>query len=230
MASQVHTLRELLERRFPSASPLTQWNPGAIATGIRPLDRILPGGGLPRGRLTAWTPGGGASAVLRAACMEVAKGGERAAWIDGLGTVTADGWHAGPLLVRPQSAQQALESAEELLRSGGVALLVLFGISAKDSERVRLSRALREGGTALVIVNGNGLLAPLRVRTGIVPDGYQWRRNPLGEATTVEAVTVHAHVAAPGWSREAKFCLPVVSHDLRLSLEPGLGDRRGGAR
>lgn len=230
MASQIHALRELLERRFPSASPLERWNPGAITTGIGPLDRILPGGGLPRGHLIAWTPGGGASAVLRAACLEVVKGGERAAWVDGLGTVTADGWRAGPLLVRPRSARQALESAEELLRSGGVALLVLCGIPPGDSERVRLSRALREGGTALVIVSEEGMLAPLRVRTGIVPDGYQWRRNPLGEATAVEAVTVQANVAAPGWSRQAKFCLPVVSHDLRLSLEPGLGDRRGGAR
>ncbi|HEX2093190.1 MAG TPA: hypothetical protein VHG28_12345, partial [Longimicrobiaceae bacterium] len=68
MASQLSTLRELLEQRFPGAVPVTHRTAGGVATGIAELDRVLPGGGFPRGRLSAWAPGGGATAVLRSAC------------------------------------------------------------------------------------------------------------------------------------------------------------------
>ncbi|MGH7481623.1 MAG: hypothetical protein ACRELV_05665, partial [Longimicrobiales bacterium] len=64
--STVLALRELLQERFPGAQPVA---PGGTARpaalGVAPLDRMLPEGGLPRGRLTHWRPGAGATALLR---------------------------------------------------------------------------------------------------------------------------------------------------------------------
>ncbi|MBV9775263.1 MAG: hypothetical protein JO040_15015 [Gemmatimonadetes bacterium] len=230
MFTEVHALRELLERRFPDAVPVTHRTAGALATGIAALDRILPGGGLPRGRLVGWAPGGGATAALRAACLAAQARGERTAWVDGRGTVCGDSWRGEAALFRPNGARAALECAEELVRSGGFALVVLAGARTPDTERVRLSRAAHEGGGTLVMVDGGGFMAGVRLASRIRPDGFRWRTDPFGEPAEVESVTVRTRVEALGWSKEAEFSLSVARHDLRLSVEPTLGDRRGAAR
>jgi hypothetical protein len=230
VASTVSALRQLLQQRFPDAQPLAYRTAGGLATGIAALDRALPGGGLPGGRLAAWAPGGGATAALRSACRAALARGERAAWVDGAGVVCGDGWRGEAALFRPPGAREALECAEELVRSGGFGLVVLAGARAADAERVRLSRAVKEGGAALVLLDRGGFMAGVRLATRIRPDGYRWRLDPFGEPAEVESVTVRAHVEGLGWREEAEFTLPVASHDLRLSLEPALGDRRGAAR
>lgn len=230
MPTQLSALRELLERRFPDAVPVTHRTAGAVPTGVSALDRALPGGGLPRGRLVAWAPGGGATAVLRASCREAVGRGERAAWVDGAGVVAGCAWRGEAALFRPPGGREALECAEELARTGGFALVVLSGEGAGDPERVRLARAAREGGGVLVVLDPGGFMASVRLATRIRPEGYRWRLDPFGEPAEVESVTVHARMAALGWSRETEFSLPVSDHELRLSLEPALGDRRGAAR
>jgi RecA/RadA recombinase len=84
--SEVRALRRLLAEQFPDATPLAERDALRLArpvsTGIGALDAALLGGGLPRGKLTAWTPAGGAAAVLRAACRATLAAGERAAWVD----------------------------------------------------------------------------------------------------------------------------------------------------
>ena len=233
MAVPLQELRRLLEGRFPDAVPVTYRTAGAVATGLSELDRVLPGGGLPRGRLAAWVPGGGATAVLQAACLEAVRRGERAAWVDGAGMVAGEFWRGGPLLVRPAVGEgrgrAALAAAEELLRSGGFALVVVSGVEAVGTEAVRLARAAREGGSALVMLTAGVPVAALRVRSRIAPDGYRWRRGPFGEPAEVEAVEVQVQATAMGWSARAELVLPVARHDLRLSLDPGLADRRGAA-
>ncbi|MFO7259805.1 MAG: hypothetical protein DIU52_001535 [bacterium] len=233
MAVPLQELRRLLEGRFPDAVPVTYRTAGAVATGLGELDRVLPGGGLPRGRLAAWVPGGGATAVLQAACLEAVRRGERAAWVDGAGMVAGEFWRVGPLLVRPAVGEgrgrAALAAAEELLRSGGFALVVVSGVEAVGTEAVRLARAAREGGSALVMLTAGVPVAALRVRSRIAPDGYRWRRGPFGEPAEVEAVEVQVQATAMGWSARAELVLPVARHDLRLSLDPGLADRRGAA-
>ena len=230
MSAQIAALQQLLEQRFPDAVPVRQRTAGGIATGIEPLDRALPGGGLPRGRIAVWAPGGGATATLRAACSVVTSTGERAVWIDALGTTIGDFWDPRTPIAQPRGSHQAQGCAEELVRCGGFALVVLNGGELDDAARVRLSRAVREGGSALAILNEGGFMAGVRVRSRIAPDDYRWRVNPFGEPTRVESVTIRAHVTALGWDKEAIFSLPVAEHDLRLSLEPALGDRRGAAR
>lgn len=226
-------LRRLLVDRFPDAVPVTYGTAGAVATGVGALDRLLPGGGLPRGRLSAWAPGGGATAVLLGACDVVVASGERAAWIDGAGTL-AGGWRswagergAWPLLLRPGGGKAALECADELSRSGGFALVVLSGAEASGSESVRLSRSAREGGSAVVVVGAGVPVAALRFESRIRPEGCRWRPGPFGEPAEVEAAAVEVRVRGLGLSARTEFLLPVARHELRLSLEPGVVDRRG---
>lgn len=238
MSAQILELRKILERRFPDALPVTHRTAPAVATGVAPLDRILPAGGLPRGRVAVWVSGGGATAVLQAACGAVAARGERAAWVDGARVVTGWGWLSAvageegrpcPVLVRPGGAREALVCAEELLRSGGFALVVLAGVEVTDAELVRLSRAAREGGGAFVVRLGGGRagVAGLRLVSRIVPESCRWRPDPFGGVAEVEAVRVRVRAVAMGWDARTEFSLPVVHHDVRLSLEPGLVDRRG---
>jgi hypothetical protein len=221
-------LRRALEQRFPDALPLGAGTAAGVGTGIEALDALLPGGGLARGRLTAWRPGGGVSAVLRSACEAAVRRGERAVWIDAAGVQGADFWRAGPLLVRPATAREALASAEELLRSGGFALVVLLGAGREAAhEAVRLSRAARAGGAAFVAGTAESAVAHLRVVSRIVPDGYRWRCDPFGELAEVVSVRLEVEASSLGWSGRTTFELPVRTYRPRLSSEPRLVDRRG---
>jgi fermentation-respiration switch protein FrsA (DUF1100 family) len=230
---QLLALRDLLEQRFPDAAPLVQRVAPPVATGLPELDRVLPGGGLPRGKLTAWGQSGGASAVLRAACQSVVAAGWRAAWIDAEGTIGAE-WQEGPLLVRPVDPLRrinALRSAEVLLASGGFTLVVLSaGADPEGTERVRLTRAAREGNSAFVALTENPSLAALRVSSRILPHSFRWERGPFLEPAAPVEATVEVLVRTLGWNARASVVLPVAAYELRLSLDPTLADRRGCGR
>ncbi len=239
--AEVLELRKQLERRFPDAQPVRQGTTGAVATGVSALDGVLPAGGLPRGRVTLWQPGGGATAVLRSACLAAVSRGERAAWVDGTGTVASAYWRRllevrgpggaevdGPLLFRPGPGQSSWV-AEELLRSGGFALVVLVGGGGGlgDGEGVRLGRGAREGGAAFVAVSGGAPVSHLRMRSSLDAGGFEWRRGPFEEPVALESVAVRVRARSMGLNRKTLFRLPVEVHDVRLSLEPELVDRRG---
>jgi hypothetical protein len=227
-ALALHELRQALERRFPDALPLGHGTGAGVGTGVAALDALLPGGGLARGRVTVWQPGGGATSILRSAAEAAVTRGERSAWVDVAGALSGDCWRSGPLLLRPAGELEALVCAEELLRSGGFALVVVSGGGQETSrEAIRLSRAARAGGSALVLVSTGSSLSHLRVQSRIDPAGYRWRRNPFGEP--VEAVSARIEVAASalGWSGRTSVDLPVRTHGARLAPEPRLVDRRG---
>jgi hypothetical protein len=161
----------------------------------------------------------------------VAMRGERAAWIDGAGTIAGDSWKPGPLLLKPEGDMEALVCAEELLRSGGFGLVVLSGAGkAFNSEAVRLSRAVREGGGAFVAVSDASVVADLRITSRTGPDAYQWRNNPFGEPAEVVEVRVVVEAAAMGFTGRAAVVLPVASYEQRLAAEVSLVDRRGAKR
>jgi hypothetical protein len=227
MSTSVAALRALIQQRFPDATPLTG---GAqttehVATGMTELDKVLPNGGLPRGRLSVWAPQGGATAILRASCHSVVAKGERSAWIDGDNTVAGAFWGDGPYLVRPKSRLHALRAGEELLRSGGFSLLVIAGAEPQGTEMVRLTRAAREGGTALVALGTSASMASLRLTSRLLR--YRWRRTPFGDPAEAQDATVRVSARAVGWSAHTDFPIPVMHHELRLSLESALADRRG---
>ena len=228
--SSIAALRALIEQRFPDATPLTGGSQTTeqVATGVGALDKILPNGGLPRARLSVWAPQGGATAILRAACHSVVAGGERAGWIDGDNTLAGDFWSQDPgglYLIRPKSRIHAMRAAEELLRSGGFSLLVLAGTEPQGTETVRLTRAAREGGTALVSVGTSASMASLKLASRLLR--WRWRRTPFGDPADAVAVTVRVDARAIGVSSHAVFPIPVSHHELRLSLESELADRRG---
>lgn len=227
VTTTLQDLRELLGRRFPDAVPVPRHGVEIVATGVQALDAILPGGGFPRGRLSAWAPRGGATALLRAACATAVAGGERAAWVDGDGTIAGAFWEGGPLLLRPRTRLHALRAAEVLLRSGAFAMVVLGGAEPGGTENVRLSRAAHEGGGACVALTPSGAMAALRVSSSIAPASYTWLRDPHGDPAGVESVMLEVRVLSLGWSRSARVRLPVVRHTLRTALDPWLPDRRG---
>ncbi|HUG41746.1 MAG TPA: hypothetical protein VMM12_14755 [Longimicrobiales bacterium] len=226
--AEVLELRRQLEQRFPDAQPVRYGTTGAVATGVAALDAALPAGGLPRGRVTLWQPGGGATAVLRSAAAATLGGGERAAWVDGRGQIAGASWSEGPVLFRP-AGEHVAACAEELLRSGGFALVVVVwgGVGLGDGEGVRLGRAAREGGSAFVAVAGSAPVSHLRARSSFDPTGFRWRRGPFGETVWLESVAVRARLESMGLDRRVRFRMPVEHHDARLSLEPRLVDRRG---
>jgi hypothetical protein len=226
-ASALRDLRELLDLKFPDAAPLQRHRTEVVAPGIGELDRIFPSGGFPRGRLSVWTPGGGATAVLRSACRSAVAGGERAVWIDGSGTVAGAFWDAGPVLLRPRSRIHALRAAEALLRSGGFAVVVLAGADPEGTENVRLSRAAHESGSVCIALTSSATTSALRASSTIRPHGYVWRRDPLGDAAVVDAATLDVRISSLGWNRRARVVLAVQRDELRLALSVDLPDRRG---
>lgn len=230
MATSLQAVRQLLEQRFPDALPVRYGTAETAATGVGPLDAMLPGGGLPRGRLAVWRPGGGATAVLRAACDAAVARGERSAWVDGSRRLAGAYWRAGPVLLRPGSRLQALACAEELLRSGGFALVVVSGAGSLEEQAVRLSRAAREGGAALVALAEAVPVAHLRFASRLRPEAYRWRAGPAGEPAEVEAVKLEVEVAGLGLHARTELWLEVMHHELRLSLDSGEFDRRGARR
>lgn len=246
----VRALQALLAERFPEARPLAERDAlralGPVPTGFAALDRALPGGGLPRGKLTAWTPEGGAAAVLRSACRQVLAAGERAAWVDATRTLSAgwapEAWAADaaagprgadalPLLVHPRDRTDALRCAECVLASGAFALVVVeppAGGEPAGTETVRLTRAARDGGAALVVLGESTRMAALRVASRLDVRGVRWRHGPFGPAAPV-AVRARVQVRALGWQARAEVVLAVAAHDVRDALEPG-PDRRGTGR
>jgi hypothetical protein len=226
--AQILDLKDALEQRFPNAQPVAYRTSGAVATGISALDNLLPGNGLPRGRVTLWSPGGGATGIVYAAAQAIAGRGERAAWIDGAGTIIGDSWQPGAMLLKPEGEVEALICAEELLRSGGFGLVVLSGAArAFNREDVRLSRAVREGGGAFVVFHTTSTVSHLRVSSHIGPESYRWRLNPFGEPVEVTEVRVQVEAQAMGWSGRTSVTLPVVTHAYRTASDPELVDRRG---
>src|SRR5690606_10012065 len=156
--------------------------------------------------------------------------GERAAWIDGTRSITGGTWPAGPMLIRPADDPGAVRATVELARSGGFAFVVLDGVDPDQTGLVRLSRAAHEGGSALVIISRATSLATLRIRSQALRGEYSWHRSLIGDADDVEQVRVRVEARASGWLRQGTFSLSLRHHDLRLSLDSALPDRRGTRR
>ena len=220
-------LRAILAARFPGAQPLPEGPQPTLATGVPALDGILPNGGLPRGRVSVWAArSGGVTALLRASCDHLMSRGERVAWIDGRRTL-GPAWADGPTVVRPDNDALALRAAEILVRSGGFPLVILTGVDPEPREMLRLSRMAHEGQGAFVALTERTLSATLRIRSRYLPGRFQWAQGPFGEPARIDSVALEIRATTPGWSRPAILTLEVASHELRLSLDPTLADRRG---
>jgi hypothetical protein len=219
-------LKALLAERFPTAIA-TEHRVLALATGLDALDGILPNAGLPRGRVTVWHSAlGGATAVLRSVAAHVIGRGERVAWIDGGRTIGPE-WTTGPLIIRPADGDLARKAAEILLRCGGFGLVVLAGAELDSATMLRFSRMVHEGGGAFVAVSATTHTAMVRLSSRYLVGHHRAARNPFGEPALIERVALRIEARSPGWNAHTILHLPTLPHDLRLSLEPGVADRRG---
>jgi hypothetical protein len=149
------SLAELVRLLPPPAPPAP-----AIPTGIAALDAALPGGGLPRGRLTelAGPAGSGKTTIARAIVETTVADRGWVAYIDAQRTLDPRDWaHLGDAegvwMIRPHDATRAAWCADVLLRSGAFALVVLDGAPALTrSNAVRLTRLARDADCALLVL------------------------------------------------------------------------------
>jgi len=221
--SQLHAL---LAERFPSAVPSTE-RAAVLGTGLGQIDSILPHGGLPRGRVTAWQSiQGGATAILSAVTARLLGRGERVAWVDGARQI-GPYWLVGPLVIRPTDPALAAKAAEILLRCGGFGLVVLTGAALDSGAMLRFSRMVHEGGGAFVAVTPQTHTAILRLESRYLADRFRTAPSPFGDPALIERVALRLEARGPGWNAHTVLHLPARPHDLRLSLEPGVADRRG---
>lgn len=228
MSSQVAALRALLAERFPNAVPPSQGTARPLSTGIPEINRALPNGGFPRGRLSAWEPGGGAAAILRSVCHTALSRTERVVWVDGEGVFAAEPWLPDLILVKPPGRVETLKCAEEMASTGSISLVVVDGARAERGERQRLSAAAGEGGAAVILLDrGATLVGGVRGASSFTRDGIEWSRSEIGEPIEIRSVCVHARVSSLGWSRETTFTLPLWAPPARLCLDPNWLARKG---
>ncbi|MGE0553822.1 MAG: hypothetical protein AB7R55_10380 [Gemmatimonadales bacterium] len=220
-------LRRALHARFPEAVLLPERSVPPLVTGFAPLDRLLPNGGLPRGRLVVWRgQGGGATAILRTTAMSLLARGERVAWIDGR-RVLSDQWADGPLVIRPRDPELAFRAAEILLRSGGFALVVLAGADPDSTATLRLTRMAHEGGGGFVAVTDRTFTASLRIESRYLIEEFERSVDPFGDLARLDRVALRIEARAPGWQAHTTLRLPLSPFALRMALDPELPDRRG---
>jgi len=237
---------------LPSAAP-------AIPTGIAALDTVLPGGGLPRGRLTelAGPAGSGKTTIARAIVETTMATHGWVAYIDAQRTLDPRDWaHLGDAegvwMIRPHDATRAAWCADVLLRSGAFALVVLDGAPALTrSNAVRLTRLARDADCALLVLGDRaGAATQLggAVRLVVERPSPSQRRRParldarrretLGQGGSSSSTsstdggatrTILVRVEKGGTLRTVEVSC-AVAVARRLCAHPEVPDRRGVAR
>ncbi|MFA6165616.1 MAG: hypothetical protein WC700_03300 [Gemmatimonadaceae bacterium] len=135
-----------------------------LATGMAALDAVLPGHGLPRGRLTEITgaPGSGRTTIARQLVAATLQAGWWVAYVDAARTLAPRDWaalgaHDGLWVVRPGDSSRGAWCADVLLRSGAFGLVVLDGAPVLSRPvAVRLVRLARSSDAAFVLLAPDG--------------------------------------------------------------------------
>lgn len=226
----------------PSATP-------GLPTGLAALDRALPGGGIPHGRITELLapPGLGKTTIAHSLVAATMRSGGGVAWIDATRTLdprSATSTVASVDLeslwvVRPPDPARAPWCADLLLRSGAFALVVLDGAPVLPrAVAVRLAQLARESDAALLLL-GEGTRASdiggaLRLRlaaphtpphtpphTSPHPAHGAARSAPRTIIATLEKGGPYQHVQLEIGHDPS----PDIAH--RLCTHPAIPDRRG---
>jgi hypothetical protein len=254
MPTSLATLKEQLAQVL---CPDTPEAPG-LATGIDPLDAVLPGHGLPRGRLTELlgARGSGKTTLLRAFVEQTARHGLWVAYVDARRTLAPRDWAhqnlmtRGVWMVRPKAAAAGAWCADVLLRSGAFALVILDGAPPLTRQiAVRLTRLAREADASFVVAaedeqRATMLGGALRLRVERVPHARARptrRRHEHTEdrGSTRSRAAPHAGSAGSGMmvitvekggAHRTIEVSYVVSVARRLCTHSEVPDRRGAAR
>ena len=147
----------LLRQRIADIAPPPAVDADALSSGIDSLDRVLPNGGIPRGRLTEvlGPRGSGKTTIVRRVVATARAKGVWVAWIDATRTLAPRDWTSlttdGFWIVRPPEPARAQWCADVLLRSGAFGLVVLDGAPRLSrSVAVRLTRLARDADAAFI--------------------------------------------------------------------------------
>ncbi len=225
-----------------------------LATGVPALDAALPGGGLPRGRLTeiTGTPGSGLTTFARQLVASTLRAGWWVAYIDAARTLAPRDWaalgaHDGLWVVRPNEPARGAWCADVLLRSGAFGLVVLDGAQALPrTVAVRLVRLAHTSDAAFVLLSTDGQRSgvagalQLRVQRASAP-----KRQPAAlDLAARLAGQSPASAPAPARSKSRRLRItiekgaPVQKVEVAYEVErprgvredPPVPDRRGVAR
>lgn len=216
------------------APPLPAGDTGsALPTGFDRLDALLPGGGIPRGRLTELlgARGSGRTTVLRRLVERTLASGRWVAWVDATRTLAPGEWAQtggnaearGLWIIRPHDAQRTAWCADVLLRSGAFALVVLDGApTLSRTVTARLSHLARDHHAALACL-GNDDRAVTSGGGGALRLHVQRRRR----RRHAEYIRISIDKAGPQRMMEVE-CVVVMAR--RLCTHSEVPDRRGVAK
>lgn len=209
----------------PSATP-------GLPTGLTALDAVLPGGGLPRGRITEiLAPAGvGKTTLARSVAAATLTTGHAVAWIDAARTLDPRDWIGTSegsdalWVVRPANVARASWCADLLLRTGAFALVVLDGAPVLPrTVGVRLAQLARDADASLLLLGDGTRASEIGGALRLVLRRRETHSGPLVTAT-IEKGGPHQHVPLQ---------LEVGrGHSIarRLCTHPEIPDRRGVAR
>lgn len=215
----------------PSGSP-------GLPTGMAALDSILPGGGIPAGRITEFLAplGFGKTTIARSLVLATITSGRYVAWIDATRTLDPRDFLAagasgqeGPSIdldalwvVRPLDPARAPWCADLVLRTGAFALVVLDGAPLLPRVvAVRLTQLAREADAAFLLMGEGTRASEIGGSLRLV-----MRRR---EVVTVEKggshQQVHLRLKDPEGRTRDDITRTNVAH--RLCAHPEIPDRRG---
>lgn len=222
-------LQDLRQQLAAVVAGTPSTTPG-LPTGHTALDAALPGGGLPRGRITELlAPAGlGKTTLARTLATTTLTSGHAVAWVDATRTLDPRDWvTVDPVgsdalwVVRPSEPARAPWCADLLLRTGAFALVVLDGAPVLPrTVGVRLSQLARDADASLLLL------------------GEGTRASEIGGALRLvlkrrDASTVLATIEKGGPHQHVPLQLEVGrGHDIarRLCAHSEIPDRRGVAR
>jgi len=131
-----------------------------VPTGIGPLDELLPGGGLPRGRAVEWNGprSCGKTSLLKTTFCSLRARGESVVLIDASRTLYAPDWvdlvegEGRFWVIRPRSPGEAAWCADLILRSGAFGAVAVEAGTLRRSVTIRLQRLAEESASVFVAV------------------------------------------------------------------------------
>ena len=154
--------------------------PAGVGSGIAALDALLPGSGVPRGRLSELSGRrcSGKRALALRFCAQVLARGRNAVWVDGSYAARERGQVVGGfypvpalehgallsrlLVVRPPTAVALLKAVDLVLGASGAVELIAVDLpagalpSAQLSRLPRIARAAERSGTAVLFISDRG--------------------------------------------------------------------------
>jgi hypothetical protein len=230
----------------PSTTP-------GLPTGFAALDAILPGGGIPAGRITELLapPGLGKTTIGRSLVAATITAGRCVAWIDATRTLDPRDWVSASMdgdalwVVRPADPARAPWCADLLLRTGAFALVVLDGAPVLPRVvAVRLAQLARDADAALLLLGEGTRASEIGGALRLVLTRNDRTRNDrspgvpgpraIGAAPAPDARRVVVTIEKGGPYHHVQLEVPGVDRinpvARRLCAHPEIPDRRGVAR